>query len=53
LEKNHKSLNDDDEGGNLSLALPTLDLALLAFASLALAPLALTPLTFAPLCSPL
>ena len=59
MEKNHKSLDDDDdERGNLCwspfscsspLHLASLALALLALASLALAPLALSPLAFAPL----
>ena len=53
MEKNRKSLDDDDERGNLSWSFfscsSPLHLALLALASLALALLALIPLAFAPL----
>ena len=57
MEKNHKSLDDDDERGNFfgspfSCSSP-LDLALLALESLALTPIALTLLAFSPLHSPL
>ena len=57
LGKNRKSVDDDDERGNLcwspfSCSTP-LHLALLALASLALALLALNPLAFTPLHSAL